>query len=123
MFVLGVFWKRATATAALATLVLGTALSLGLGIASFNNATFLLDADGESLLPHFLLQSFGLFCMLLALMVVVSLATEHRETESELPTMREAYQAERGLGAVGWALWGALAVVMAGLYLFFHWVM
>ncbi|MCA9238399.1 MAG: sodium/solute symporter [Planctomycetales bacterium] len=123
VFVLGVFWKRATATAALATLVLGTALSLGLGIASFNNATFLLDADGESLLPHFLLQSFGLFCMLLALMVVVSLATEHRETESELPTMREAYQAERGLGAVGWALWGALAVVMAGLYLFFHWVM
>jgi SSS family solute:Na+ symporter len=123
VFVLGIFWKRATATGAFVTLVLGSALCLGIGIASFNKAEFLLSADGEPLLPHFLLQSFILFCLLLALMVGVSLATQHRETETQLPTLRQTYREHQGLGKVGLVGWAVLAVLMIGLYILFQVVM
>jgi len=123
VFVLGIFWKRATAKAAFVTLVVGTGLCLGVGIASFNQAGFLLNADGDSILPHFLLQSFILFCILLALMVAVSLLTQHSETETELPTLRQTYRENPGLGKPGRIGWSVLAVVMVGLYLCFQLLM
>jgi SSS family solute:Na+ symporter len=123
VFVLGIFWKRATATGAFVTLVFGCVLCLGIGIASFNQATFLLNDAGESILPHFLLQSFILFCILLVLMVIVSLLTQHNESETALPTLRETYRQNHGLGRTGFIGWGILAAVMVGLYLFFQLVM
>jgi SSS family solute:Na+ symporter len=120
VFVLGIFWKRATATGAFVTLVLGSTLCLGIGIASFSRAGFLLNAEGESRLPHFLLQSFILFCILLMLMVLVSLMTRHGDSETELPTLRETYRQNPGLGAAGRLGWAVLAAVMVGLYLFFQ---
>lgn len=123
VFVLGIFWRRATAPAALVTLILGSVLCLGLGIASFNKASFLLDESGEVWLPHFLLQSFYLFCFLLALMTFVSLITKHSDEETALPTLRKAYRANRGLGKAGWFGWGLLAVCMVSLYLIFQFVM
>ncbi|MAT73328.1 MAG: Na+/glucose cotransporter [Planctomycetaceae bacterium] len=124
VFVLGIFWKRATATAALVTLVAGSALCLGIGIADFNKAEFILNDAGESMLPHFLVLSFVLFCVLVAAMVAISLGTNHDKTETPLPSLRETYATgERGLGPVGWLGWAALAACMAGLYGFFQFVM
>lgn len=123
VFVLGIFWRRATATAALTTLLLGSTLCLGIGVASFNQAEFLLNDQGESILPHFLLQSFYLFAVLMMLMVVVSLATTHSQEETPLPTLREAYQKHQGLGAVGKVGWEVLAGIMIGLYLVFQFAM
>jgi len=123
VFVLGIFWKRATATGAFVTLTAGSALCLGIGIASFNKAGFLLNPEGDSILPHFLLQSFILFCILLTLMVVVSLLTQHSKSETELPTLRETYRNNPGLGKVGRMGWIVLALVMVSLYLFFQLVM
>ncbi len=123
VFVLGIFWKRATATGAFVTLALGSVLCLGIGIASFSNASFLLDDDGNSILPHFLLQSFILFCTLLVLMIAVSLSTKHSDSETKLPTLRQTYRDNPGLGKWGLVGWSALAVVMAGLYVFFQVVM
>lgn len=120
VFVLGIFWRRATSTAALATLVLGSVLCLGIGIASFSNAGFLLNQAGESILPHFLVQSFLLFCTLVVLMVVVSLATTHSEQEQVFPSLGEAYADQHGVGVAGWIGWGVLAVVMVSLYLVFQ---
>ncbi|MEX0331823.1 MAG: sodium/solute symporter [Puniceicoccaceae bacterium] len=120
VFVLGIFWRRATSTGAFVTLVLGSALCLGIGIASFSNASFLLDADGNSRLPHFLLQSFYLFCILLALMVSVSLVTRNREEENPLPTLAATYRQNPGLGKKGFIGWGILAAIMASLYLWFQ---
>ena len=118
--VLGIFWRRATATGAFVTLVLGSILCLGIGMASFSNAAFLLDADGNSILPHFLLQSFILFCILLVLMVGVSLATHNREEEIPLPTLAATDRQHPGMGRTGFIGWGILAVIMAGLYLWFQ---
>lgn len=120
VFVLGIFWKRATAPAALITLVLGAVLCLGIGIASFSQAPFLLDSQGDSILPHFLIQSFLLFCLLLVLMIVVSFATQHSEHETALPTLRATYQANPGMGRQGIIGWSVLAVIMLLLYLFFQ---
>ncbi len=123
VFVLGIFWRRATATGALTTLVLGSILCLGIGIASFSQASFLLDETGESILPHFLLQSFYLFCTLVVLMVGVSLATRNRPEEEPLPSLVETYREHPGLGRKGFIGWGILAAIMAGLYLVFQLVL
>jgi SSS family solute:Na+ symporter len=123
VFVLGIFWKRSTATGAFVTLVLGSALCLGIGIASFDKASFLLDGQGNSILPHFLLQSFILFCALLAMMTVVSLLSKHSEFETELPTLRQTYRDNPGLGKAGLVGWTILAAIMIGLYVFFQVVM
>ena len=119
VFVLGIFWKRSTAAAALSTFLIGSPICLGIGLANFNKAQFLLDEEGE-IFMHYLLQSFLLFCLMLVLMVVVSLATRHSETETALPTLRETYRDNPGLGKAGFIGWGILAVIMVLLYLFFQ---
>lgn len=120
VFVLGIFWKRATDRAAILTLVLGSMLCLSIGIASFNKAEFLLNEDGVSILPHFLLQSFVLFCILMAFMVTVSLLTNHGKLEMELPTLGATYHDNPGLGRRGFIGWSCLAAVMAALYFCFQ---
>lgn len=120
VFVLGIFWKRATATGALVTLVGGTILCLGLGVTATLQPDLFLNAAGESMLPHFLLQSFYLFCVLMTVMVVVSLATAHKAEEVPLPTLRETYRQNPGMGRPGLIGWGALAAIMALIYLSFQ---
>ena len=120
VFLLGILWKRATSTAAFVTLTLGSVLCLGLGICSFNDAEFLQDLDGNSRLPHFLLQSFLLFATLLVLMVVISLLTKNAESEVELPSLRGVHAENSGIGRVGLLAWALLAAIMMGSYVFFH---
>lgn len=133
VFVLGIFWKRSTAAAALTTLVLGSIVCLGVGVANLSEFDALLSA-GEQPSPvarlaqdfcrmHFLTQSFVLFAMLVLLMVAVSLATAHSETETPLPTLREVYATQNGVGSVGFIGWGVLGGIMFGLYCFFQFVM
>ncbi|MCA9241488.1 MAG: sodium/solute symporter [Planctomycetales bacterium] len=122
VFLLAILWKRATATAALTTLIVGSALCLGIGAASFSKASFLLNEQQQSILPHFLIQSFLLFALLVVLMVVISLATTHSEEETPLPSLRSAYDGQIGLGAAGKAGWAALAFIMLALYLLFQFV-
>jgi solute:Na+ symporter, SSS family len=118
VFVTGIFWKGATGRGALLTLVFGSALSLSVGLADLTN--FFADADGNDVFPHFLLLSFYLFCGILLFMVVASLLTRRKPDEVILPSLRETYRQNPGLGKAGFAGWGALALVMLGLYLFFH---
>lgn len=120
VFVLGIFWRRATATAAFLTLVVGSVVCLGLGLSvTVSPDTFIL-SDGSQLLPHFLLQSFGLFVLLCVFMVVASLLTAHRDDEEALPSLIEAYREHPGMprNAALWG-WGSLALCMAGLYAIF----
>ena len=121
VFLLGVFWKRATGRAALLTLIFGSVLSLSVGVADLTN--IFADADGQDIFPHFLLLSFYLFCVIFAFMVILSLLTPHHFSEQLLPSLRQAYRENPGLGRAGFAGWALLAAVMAGLYLFFHLVM
>ncbi len=148
VFVLGILWRRSTATAALTTLVLGSVVCLGIGIYSLGaadtkDAAEVADTLEASATPtlidmastsvgvllerfcsfHFLMQSFSLFASLLVLMVVVSLATKHSETESPLPTLHDAYRGQQGLGRAGMMGWAVLAVIMLTLYCLFQFAM
>ncbi|MDP0500834.1 MAG: sodium/solute symporter [Verrucomicrobiota bacterium JB022] len=116
VFVLGIFWKRATAKAALTTLIAGSVLCLGLGLTSTLFPGWYQNAEGQTILPHFLLQSFLLFCVLMALMVILSLLTRPSVGEKPLPSLPETYRGQRGLGTKAWIGWGVLAVVMVFLY-------
>ena len=121
VFVLGIFWKRSTSTAALLTLIGGSAVSLSVGICDITNV-FASEA-GEDIFPHFLLLSFYLFCGIMVFMIIVSLITQHRPSETALPTLRQTYRENPGLGRTGFIGWGVLAAVMLGLYLFFQYAM
>jgi SSS family solute:Na+ symporter len=72
VFLLGVFWKRTTTQAANLALTAGTAFCLIVGI-------LYLWGPESDLWPHFMLLSFYLFLILVAMMVVVSLMDKHGE--------------------------------------------
>ena len=111
VFILGLFWKRATSKAAIATLVIGFTGCVTIGI---------LNILGVGSWPHFLILTFYLFVANLVFMVGLSLATRNSEHEELFPPLKEAYAENRAIGKAGWAFWGVLFAVMAALYLFFN---
>jgi len=119
VFLLGIFWKRATAPAALATLVVGSVVSLSVGIADITNL-FANETTGKDIWPHFLVLSFLLFAGIFVFMVVVSLCTQHSASETPLPALRDTYRDNPGIGRSGLVGWVVLAAIMVGLYLTFH---
>ncbi len=217
VFVLGVFWRRATAKAAIVTLILGSIVSVTIGVFDINDVfaersvtvtadrivliedgqrtplaagevrivngehivvldgdqlttlftaaagktirlseplldamssdetiddageavaadpseIILVDATGfeppvetvDDIWPHFLLLSFYLFAALVALMVTLSLCTQHSRSEAVLPSFRQTYRQNPGLGKIAFLGWGLLGAIMVGLYLFFQFVM
>lgn len=113
VFLLGVLWKRATSTAALATLYVGSTVSLGAGLAHFKQW------PSADFWPNHLLLAFFLFAGICAFMVVVSLATQKSPDEEDMPTLAQTYAEMGQTPRSVWMLWGGLAVIMAGLYLLF----
>ena len=118
VFVLGIFWKRATNNAALATLVVGSTVSLSIGMCDIMNV--FADKAGNDIWPHFLLLSFYLFSSIIILMIILSLSTKHSPSETVLPTLRETYKENPGIGTHGLIGWGILATIMITLYIIFN---
>jgi SSS family solute:Na+ symporter len=113
VFLVGTLWRRATAKAALTTLILGTAVSLSIG------ACELKDWPHNEYWPHYLLLSFYLFVGCVALMVLISLCTTPRPGENKLPALSETRPPEQLHRSV-WVWWGVLGVVMGALYVVFN---
>lgn len=107
VFLLGVFWKRATPLAAKLVLTVGTIVSLGTGIAYYLTIQ-------APFWPHFMLLSFYLCVLLIAFAVVVSL-TDHRSYDFTIPKPLPHTHSKLVVGG-----WIALAIVMIGLYIFFE---
>jgi SSS family solute:Na+ symporter len=109
VFVLGIFWKRATTRAANFALTIGTAFCLIVGV------LYLWPPEWLSFpWPHFMLLSFELFVILVVAMAIISL-TDSDDTQYEIPApVRE------GWSKLATTLWIALAVVMISLYVFFN---
>ena len=113
VFLLSLLWQRVTTTAVHATLYIGTPVCLTVGVLSLKN---LLPASPWT---HFMMLAFLLFLFCLTILVTVSLSTGHSEGEEPLATASAGVVADaagHGAGRTGWLLWGALAVVMIGLY-------
>ncbi len=114
VFLVGVLWRRATATAALYTLTIGSASCLGVGIMEFCKFPY------GGFWPHYLLLTFTLFVCVSSFMIVLSLLTRNADCEERFPTLAEAYRLNgRDVRSV-WSGWVVMGVIMLGLYVFFN---
>jgi len=117
VFLVGVLWKRATAKAALITLIGGGSLSITTGVFYLFYWEKLLPDIAR---PHFMLFSFYLWVVLMLGMIILSLVTRKSPDEQELPTLTETYRQANHSTKKIWLLWGVLAVCMLAIYLIFN---
>ena len=113
IFLTSLLWKRVTTAAVKVTLYAGTTVCLTIGYLSLKEML------PKSPWTHFMMLTFLLFVFCMALLVVVSLFTEHSSCEQSLEEARTGAVADAagtGAGRLGWVLWGILAVIMIGLY-------
>ena len=116
VFFIGVLWKRATAQAALGTMILGTAASLVVGSCYYSKYPKCIpwpEYEG-----FFLIIAFVMFVILCMFMVIVSLVTPPPPVEKALPSLRETYRDETHRTKTTWILWAILAIIMAAIYIF-----
>jgi SSS family solute:Na+ symporter len=116
VFLWGVFWRRASGTGAIVTLLSGSAMGLGVFILDW------WDIGGWSC--HSMISGFGLFCICSAILVFVSLFFPHRHTEEseklvwKNPLEPLQGQAWPGIGNFRF-LAALLFLIMCGLYYVF----
>ena len=119
VFLLGVFWSRATTRAANFALTLGTAFCLIVGI-------LYLWGPESGLWPHFMMLSFLLCIILIIAMVVISVFDKHPIAQQTVTTIEGQHHQNptdapaRSLSRLVVTLWLLLAAVMIGLYVFFN---
>ncbi|QDT00376.1 sodium:solute symporter family transporter [Adhaeretor mobilis] len=119
VFLIGILWRGATATAALWTLVCGSAVSLGFGLIDFFKEPITSQFGIEIQLPHFLMMSFYLFSGISLFMILLSLVTENASCEEHLPSPNKASQQLGSKTGLIWAGWALLALIMIGIYVLF----
>jgi SSS family solute:Na+ symporter len=120
VFLLGVFWKKATAKAANFVLSGGTVISIGTGIFYL----WIYPNEKYDFWPHFLLLSFLIFAVLLML----SIAITYIDRRAGSTMTRQDRPGVEGLdfgtipkpGRKIWTVWIALIIVMIGLYILFN---
>ncbi|MEH6306898.1 sodium/solute symporter [Olivibacter sp. CPCC 100613] len=108
VFLLTVFWKRASRLAVNFVLSLGSAFSLGVGACYL----WVFTPDKYAFWPHYLLLSFYIFVILMVAAILLSLAGR----KEELPAI--PYLAVKTTKTVKWA-WGSLIMMMLLLYVLF----
>jgi len=113
VFLIGILWKRATPAAANLVLSLGSVISIGIGVCSLWNI------PSKEFWPHPLLLSFFVFVGLMALAILVSLATMKNYQGSSLPPLKQILS-KNGSSRSIWFLWVALGILTIALYIFFN---
>ena len=121
VFLLGVFWPRATTRAANLALTAGTAFCLTVGV------LYLWPPQWLSIQwPHFMMLSFLLCVTLIVMMVVVSLADKQAQ-ESQSATSAGSGAGKNLQSSIPAhypplviTLWTVLTLVMIGLYIYFN---
>ncbi|MCF0244891.1 MAG: sodium/solute symporter [Bacteroidaceae bacterium] len=112
VFLMGVFWKRTSTSAANFALTFGTVMSIGTGVLYL----WVLTPDqGYTFWPHFMLLSFYLCLIIMACMVVISFI-DARSVRLSIDYGNVAYRPSRTVIV----LWLLLVAVMVFLYWFFN---
>lgn len=118
LFLVGLFWRRVTTTAACYSFVISCITCITVGVFSTQGQTFGLFEQW----PHFLLLSFILFVFSCAVTILLSLVTEHSVEEEMLPSYKELSGNTANQSKSIWKGWLLLAVVMVGLYAVFEYL-
>ncbi len=113
VFLLGVFWKKATTRAANFVLSFGTIFSIGTGIFYL----WIFPSEKYEFWPHFLLLSFIIFVilMLASVLIVYSEKDAHKKDQNQLD-----FGTITRPGRKVWTVWIALIIVMVGMYIIFN---
>ncbi|WP_291911844.1 sodium/solute symporter [Chitinophaga sp. CB10] len=111
VFLLAVFWRQTSRRAVNFTLSWGSGISLAIGICYL----WVFPKDQYPIWPHYLLLSFYIFVLLLGMAMGISLL----DGASPKAAVVRGQVLVRPTPLV-WGSWIALAIVMAGLYLFFN---
>lgn len=111
VFLFGVLWKKMTTRAANFTLTAGTFLSIGTGIMYL----WILPREKYDFWPHYLLLSFYLFVILSVLAFLLAYFDKKPEDQNTLD-----YGILPKPDRKVWVSWGALILVMVGLYILFN---
>ncbi|WP_375433757.1 sodium/solute symporter [uncultured Hymenobacter sp.] len=112
VFLLSVFWRRTTRRTVNMVLSLGSAFSLGVGVVYL----WVLPPDKYSFWPHYMMLSFYIFAALFLAAVLLSLTDKAGQESREAVDYGVLVKPTKRVRI----LWGALAVVMVGLYLIFN---
>jgi SSS family solute:Na+ symporter len=118
LFLVGLFWRRVTATAATYSFIISCITCIAVGIFSTNGQTFGLFQQW----PHFLMLSFLLFVFSCSVTIVLSLMTEHSPQEEMLPSYKELTGSGTEESCSIWKGWLLLGIVMVGLYASFEYL-
>jgi len=116
IFIWGIFWKRASAKAALITLIVGATVGGAVTVITLLEKNIICDMEINSLLSCFLLAVFESIVM-----VVCSYLFPQKHTEDSLKlvwkTPLEAFKGETGRGFNNFRVWlVATLIAMVGLY-------
>lgn len=111
VFLLAVFWRQTSRRAVNFTLSWGSGISLAIGICYL----WVFPKDQYPIWPHYLLLSFYIFVLLLGMAMGISLL----DGASPKAAVVRGQVLVRPTPLV-WGSWIALAIVMAGLYIFFN---
>lgn len=114
VFLLGVFWKKISSTAAFYTLVLGNIPSIVVSIG------YLAQYPNKEFYPNFFLISFYLFVALSILLVILSyLFPDKDATDRPIFEWKSYYQHTIYFSrSLKWG-WGVLSIIMISLYFYF----
>lgn len=120
VFLLGVFWKKATAKAANFVLSGGTVISIGTGIFYL----WIYPNEKYDFWPHFLLLSFLIFAVLLMLSIAITYIDRRAGSTMTRQDRPGVERLDFGTipkpGRKIWTVWIALIIVMIGLYILFN---
>lgn len=105
---MGVFWKRCTTLAANIVLTFGTIFSIGCGV------LYLWVIPNATEHVHFMMLSFLIFVVLIITMIAVSMMDKATVERAPMTVIKGRMSLSVQMA------WLALAVVMAGLYVFFN---
>jgi len=116
VFLWGVFWKRASGTAATVTLLAGSTLGFTVFLLDWNK-----DATGWNV--PFLMAAFYLFVICSAILFVVSLISPHRHTEESAKLVwAHPFDAVRTPGWPGLGDYRVLAAILFVTMLLLYWI-
>jgi SSS family solute:Na+ symporter len=113
VFLLGVFWKKATTRAANFVLSFGTIFSLGTGVFYL----WIFPSEKYEFWPHFLLLSFIIFVILMLASILI-VNTEKDAQSKDRNTLDFGVLPKPGRRV--WTVWIALIIVMIGMYVIFN---
>ncbi len=120
LFLIGVLWRRATATAAFWTLICGSLVSLTCGALDLLKEPIAKNWGWEISFPHYLLMSFYLFVGIGCFMIAVSLLTSNDPCEKRLLPAGENDRNSEPSSKFVWSGWAILACIMLGIYVVFR---